>query len=181
MASLDHNSAELLARASRVRLAIFDVDGVLTDGGLYYDGQGEAIKRFNVHDGLGIVHLRRAGVKTAIISARSSDIVSKRAQDLGIDYVHQAALKKHLAFEQLLQQAGMQPEDCAFIGDDVIDLPVLTRVGFAVAVANARQEILPHVHWTTTASGGQGAVREFADLVLHAQGKFEAMLASYLP
>lgn len=181
MAAVQLPDAPVIARAARVRLAIFDVDGVLTDGGLYYDDKGEALKRFNVHDGLGIVHLRRAGIATAIISARESAIVRKRAADLGIEHVYQGALKKHQAFEQLLNQTGVTCDECAFIGDDVIDLPVLTQVGFAIAVANARDDILPYVHWQTRSCGGQGAVRELADLLLHAQGQYEAIVKAYLP
>ncbi len=169
-----------VTRAARVRLMIFDVDGVLTDGSLQYGPEGEAIKTFNVHDGLGIKLLRQAGVKTAIITARNSVIVAKRAADLGIDHVQQSAHDKQAAFEQLLAHFGLAAEQAGFIGDDWIDLPVLTRAGFAVGVANARAEVRERAHFVTHADGGQGAVRELCEFILRAQGSFEAALAPYL-
>ncbi|MBV8667250.1 MAG: HAD-IIIA family hydrolase [Burkholderiaceae bacterium] len=176
----DARTADAVARAARVRLMIFDVDGILTDGGLYYGPAGEAIKRFNVHDGLGIKMLRQAGIATAIISARQSDIVAKRAADLDIEHVQQGALDKKTAFEQLLERTGMRAEECGFLGDDWIDLPILSRVGFAASVPNGRAEVHARVHYVTTARGGDGAARELCEFLLRAQDKYETAMAPFL-
>lgn len=168
------------ARAARVRLMIFDVDGVLTDGSLHYGPAGEVIKTFNVLDGHGIKLLQRAGVETAIISARQSGIVTRRAEDLGIAHVYQSAHDKRAAFSALLDATGHSTEDCGFIGDDVIDLPILLGVGFAASVPNAHPEVRTRVHYVTQARGGHGAVRELCDFVMRAQGRYEAAIASYL-
>lgn len=167
-------------RAARVRLMIFDVDGILTDGSLHYGPQGELIKTFNVLDGHGIKLLQQSGVAAAIISARQSEIVARRAADLGIRYLYQGVHDKKSAFEQLLAQTGIAPQDCGFIGDDVIDLPILLRVGFAVSVPNAHAEVRSRVHYVTQAGGGRGAVRELCDFMLRAQGNYGAALAPYL-
>jgi 3-deoxy-D-manno-octulosonate 8-phosphate phosphatase (KDO 8-P phosphatase) len=171
---------DALTRAARVRLMIFDVDGILTDGSLHYGPLGEVMKTFNVHDGLGIKLLRQCGVITAIITARKSDIVAKRAADLGIDHVHQGAHDKKAAFEQLLTHTGMQALDCGFAGDDLIDMPVLARVGFAASVPNGHVEVRSRVHYVTQAYGGGGAVRELCDFILRAKDNYEAALAPYL-
>ncbi|MBS0308178.1 MAG: HAD family hydrolase [Proteobacteria bacterium] len=167
-------------RAARLRLMIFDVDGVLTDGSLHYGADGEQIKTFNVLDGHGIKLLQQAGVATAIISARQSAIVEKRAADLGIAHVKQGVHDKRAAFEQLLAHTGIAADQCGFIGDDVIDLPILLRVGFAASVPNGHSEVRSRVHYLTEAGGGKGAVRELCDFILRAQGKYEAALAPYL-
>ncbi len=172
--------SDVFAKAAQVRLMIFDVDGVLTDGSLYYDANGEAIKRFNVMDGLGIRLLQQAGISTAIISARRSDIVSKRAADLGIAHLIQGQHDKLTAYRELSQQLGVSPAQTGFIGDDVVDLSLLEQVGFAVAVANAHTDLLAHVCYQTRASGGNGAVREVCDLILKAQNKYDAYAASRL-
>jgi 3-deoxy-D-manno-octulosonate 8-phosphate phosphatase (KDO 8-P phosphatase) len=167
-------------RAARIRLMIFDIDGILTDGSLHYGPDGEVIKTFNVLDGHGIKLLQQAGVGVAIISARQSAIVAKRASDLGIQHVYQGVHDKRTAFEQLLQQTGIDAGQCGFIGDDVIDLPILLRVGFAASVPNGHAEVRTRVHYVTQASGGRGAAREICDFILRAQGKYEAALAPYL-
>lgn len=168
------------ARAARVRLMIFDVDGILTDGSLHYGPQGELIKTFNVLDGHGIKLLQQSGVPAAIISARQSEIVARRAADLGIRHLYQGVHDKKTAFEQLLAQTGIAPENCGFIGDDVIDLPILLRAGFAASVPNAHAEVRSRVHYVTQAGGGRGAARELCDFILRAQGNYEAALAPYL-
>lgn len=173
-------NALALARAARVRLMIFDVDGVLTDGSLHYGPDGEVIKTFNVLDGHGIKLLQQSGVATAIISARESRTVARRAADLGISHVHQGVHDKRAAFEQLLLRTGIDAAACGFIGDDVIDLPILSRVGFAASVPNGHPEVTARVHYVTTASGGRGAARELCDFILRAQGNYEAALAPYL-
>lgn len=170
----------LLARAARVRLMIFDVDGILTDGSLHFGADGEALKTFNVLDGHGIKMLQKSGVATAIISARSSPIVARRAADLGIEHVQQGVHDKHGGYEHLRRICALEAQDCGFIGDDVIDLPVLLRVGFAASVPNAHAEVRSRVHYVTQAGGGRGAAREVCDLILRAQGNYAAALAPYL-
>ncbi len=168
------------ARARRVRLMIFDVDGVLTDGGLRYGPDGEAIKTFNVLDGHGIKLLQQSGVKVAIISARSSAIVARRAADLGIAVLKQGIHDKRAAFEQTCSELQLSAEECGFMGDDVIDLPVMTRVGFAASVPNGHPEVRARAHFVSEARGGAGAAREVCDFLLRAQGNYEAALAPYL-
>jgi len=167
-------------RAARVKLMIFDVDGVLTDGSLHYGAEGEALKTFNVYDGLGIKLLQESGVQTAIISARVSPQVVKRAADLGIGFLHQGGHDKLTPFNALLEKTGLTAEQVGFIGDDIVDLPILTRVGFAVAVPGGRKEVLARAHHTTVAQGGRGAVREVCELLLHAQGTYERVLAQFM-
>ena len=172
--------ASVLARAARVRLMIFDVDGILTDGSLHFGPDGEVMKTFNVLDGHGIKLLQQSGVATAIISARQSSIVLRRASDLGILHVQQGVHDKHAGFLQLLEKCQLTPEDCGFVGDDVIDLPILTKVVFAASVPNGHREVQSRVHYVTAAAGGRGAARELCDLILRAQGNYEAALAPYL-
>jgi 3-deoxy-D-manno-octulosonate 8-phosphate phosphatase (KDO 8-P phosphatase) len=171
---------DLVARAAKVRLFIFDVDGVLTDGSLSYGPEGELVKTFNVQDGLGIKLLQEAGIKTAIISARRTPIVLARAKDLGIEYVHQGGHDKLTPFQALLGQLGLTAEQVAFIGDDVVDLPILSRVGFAVSVPNGREEVRQIAHYVTAAGGGQGAVREACEFVLRATGNYQRIMAQFL-
>lgn len=172
--------SDVIARAAKVRLMIFDIDGVMTDGSLLYMADGEAIKTFHVHDGLGIKMLQQSGVPTAIITARQSEIITKRAKDLGITHVMQGVHDKRVGFETLLEKLGLTADQCGFLGDDWIDLPVLTRVGFAASVPNGRAEVQARVHHITEARGGHGAVRELCELIMRAQGKYEAALAPYL-
>ena len=171
---------DAISRAARVRLMIFDVDGILTDGSLHYGPDGESIKTFNVLDGHGIKLLQQSSVATAIISARKSDIVARRAADLGIRHLHQGVHDKRVAFEELLAHTGVGADACGFVGDDVIDLPILLRVGFAASVPNGHPEVRSRVHYVTSASGGRGAARELCDFILQAQGNYEAALAPYL-
>lgn len=171
---------DAVTRAARVKLMIFDVDGILTDGSLHYGSDGESIKTFNVLDGHGIKLLQQSGVMTAIISARKSPIVARRATDLGIQHLFQGVHDKRSAFELLLADTRIDADACGFIGDDVIDLPILLRVGFAASVPNAHAEVKSRVHYVTQASGGRGAARELCDYILRAQGNYEAVLAPYL-
>jgi 3-deoxy-D-manno-octulosonate 8-phosphate phosphatase (KDO 8-P phosphatase) len=170
---------EHIQRAARVKVMIFDVDGVLTDGSLTYGPDGEATKTFYVLDGLGIQLLQKTGVQTAIISARNSPIVVRRAADLGITHVHQGQHDKRLAFAKLLADTGFSAEECGYIGDDVIDLPLFTRVGFAVTVPSGHPEVQHRAHYVTSNPGGRGAVREVCDMVMRAQGTYEQALAPY--
>jgi 3-deoxy-D-manno-octulosonate 8-phosphate phosphatase (KDO 8-P phosphatase) len=165
-------------RAARVRLMILDVDGVLTDGRLYFGAQGEALKAFHVRDGHGVKLLRDGGVDVAILTARRSDIVAARARELGIECVLQGEHDKLAGYGRLRDTAGVAAEHCGYIGDDWPDLPVLAQVGFAAAVADAAPEVRQAAHWVATADGGHGAVRQLAEFVLRAQGRFDPLLAA---
>ena len=167
-------------RAKRLKLMIFDVDGVLTDGGLRYGPEGELIKTFNALDGHGIKLLQKSGVHTAIISARQSPIVTRRATDLGISILLQGIEDKRSAFEKMITDLKLTPEECGFMGDDVIDLPVMTRVGFAISVPNGHAEVRSRAHYVAQAHGGNGAVREVCDFILRAQDNYDSALAPYL-
>ncbi len=175
-----HQLSAALERAKKIKLMILDVDGVLTDGGLRYGAEGELIKTFNALDGHGIKLLQEYGVQVGIISARNSAIVARRAADLGIQQVKQGIHDKRLAFEELVQELKLSAEQCGFMGDDVIDLPVITRVGFAASVPNGHPEVQARAHYVAQARGGHGAVREVCDFILRAQNNYEAALASYL-
>ncbi|MFZ6814155.1 KdsC family phosphatase [Undibacterium sp. Rencai35W] len=180
MSHARHSTENAATKASVVKLMIFDVDGILTDGSLHFGPEGEVMKTFNVLDGQGIKLLQQAGIHTAIISARQSAIVARRAADLGITHVKQGIHDKKTAFLELIAELNLSPEHCGFIGDDVIDLPVLTRVGFAASVPNGHDEVRARVHHVTTATGGAGAAREICDFILRAQDKYESALATYL-
>ncbi|WP_310599728.1 HAD hydrolase family protein [Desulfobulbus sp.] len=170
---------DALARARQVQLLLLDVDGVLTDGSLIYlPGGGEA-KSFNSQDGLGIRLLQDSGVAVGIITARSSEVVERRAHDLKMAHVLQGQQDKLTAYESILKATGLRPPQTAYMGDDFMDLPLLNRVGFAVAPANAVAEIHRRVHYTTERSGGRGAVREVCDLILEAQGNLARMQAKF--
>ncbi|HEY1772803.1 MAG TPA: HAD-IIIA family hydrolase [Gammaproteobacteria bacterium] len=161
---------DIKERAARVRLAVFDVDGVLTDGRLYYSAGGEELKVFHVHDGQGLKRMQKAGITLAIISGRDSAAVTSRMQDLDIEHVFQGDEHKLPIFERLLKKLGLTAEQCACVGDDLPDLPLLQRAGFAVAVANAQAPIREAAHYITSSRGGRGAAREVCDLILTAQG-----------
>ena len=163
--------AGLGKRARGVRLAIFDVDGVLTDGTIFMGPEGEAFKAFNILDGHGVKMLQAAGIATAILSGRTSKAVALRARELGIADVVQGAADKLAHFERLCRKHKLAPEACAFVGDDLPDLPVMRRCGLAVAVANAVKAVKSQAHYVTRASGGHGAVREVCEMILSAQEK----------
>jgi 3-deoxy-D-manno-octulosonate 8-phosphate phosphatase (KDO 8-P phosphatase) len=173
-------NADAIARAAAVRLMIFDVDGILTDGSLHYGPDGETFKRFNVLDGHGIKLLQQSGIAAAIISARESRMVARRAADLSIAHLYQGVHDKRAALDGLVKQLGISTAACGFIGDDVMDLPVLLAVGFAASVPNGHPEVRSRVHYVTQAAGGRGAAREVCDFILRAQNKYEAALAPYL-
>lgn len=166
--------------AKNIRLLLLDVDGVLTDGRLYYGNQGEELKAFNIQDGLGIKLLQRNGIEVGIITGRSSQLLSRRATELGIELVVQGREDKLTALNEMLETSHYDMQEIAFLGDDLPDLAVIRRVGLGVAVANARPIIAEHALWQTSACGGHGAVRELAELLLSAQGKLEETLADYL-
>ncbi|MDP3537146.1 MAG: HAD hydrolase family protein [Azonexus sp.] len=167
-------------RATRIKLVAFDIDGVMTDGGLHYTDDGGELKTFNVQDGLGLVLMRRAGIELAIVTGRTSGVVAARAADLGIEHVYQGVANKRVAVGGLLEKLGLQWADCAFMGDDLIDLPAMTLCGLAIAPANARPIVKERAHAITDAAGGHGAVREAIEFILKAQDKLEAAFAPYL-
>ncbi|WP_461517405.1 3-deoxy-manno-octulosonate-8-phosphatase KdsC [Porticoccus sp.] len=171
---------KVINQAKQVRLLLLDVDGVLTDGRLYYGNNGEELKAFNIQDGLGIKLLQKNDVKVGIITGRSSALVARRAKELGIELVVQGREDKLNALNDFLATSDYQLEQIAFLGDDLPDLAVIRRVGLGVAVANARPMLAAQALWQTTASGGHGAVRELAELILQAQNKLESTLADYL-
>lgn len=174
------HAADVTARAARLRVMVFDVDGVLTDGGLRYGPAGEVIKTFDSLDGHGLKLLAEAGIVTAIITGRRSDIVAKRAADLGVVHVYQGVHDKRVAFEDLCAKVSVTADECGHIGDDWPDLPVLTRVGFAACPANAHAEVKARCHWIAGTRGGEGAARELCDFILRAQGRYDALLAEAL-
>jgi 3-deoxy-D-manno-octulosonate 8-phosphate phosphatase (KDO 8-P phosphatase) len=166
-------------RLQQIRLLILDVDGVMTDGRIIFDSNGIESKFFNVKDGHGIKMLQRGGIKVGIISGRESQVVTNRAAELGIDVVYQKSLDKVTPFRAILAETGLHKEEVAFIGDDLIDIPVLKMVGFAAAPADAVAEVLPFVHYVTGKNGGWGAVREVCDMILKAQGKWAELTSRY--
>lgn len=166
--------ADLLARAAKIRLAVFDVDGTLTDGRLWYSEGGHETKVFHVHDGLGLKRLQANGVQVAIITARISHPVSLRAEELDIAHVYQGQNDKRGCLLELIDALRLTPEQVAFVGDDLPDLPPMHIAGLAVAVANAHPWVAEDAHWQTGKRGGEGAAREICDLILHAQGKSDA-------
>jgi 3-deoxy-D-manno-octulosonate 8-phosphate phosphatase (KDO 8-P phosphatase) len=195
------------SRAKKIKLLLFDVDGVLTDGKLFFfpmppganlttqthaakhSGQGgfglasETVieaKGFHAHDGTAISLARLAGLKTGLITKRISETVALRARDLKLDYVYQGIQDKLGTFQQILSQAGMSAEEACFVGDDVIDLPVMWNCGFAAAVANAREQVKRDAHYITKHSGGDGAVRDVIEFILKAQGKWTKVVSDYI-
>jgi len=166
-------------RLQKIKLLILDVDGVMTDGRIIFDSNGVESKFFNVKDGHGIKLLQRSGIEVAIISGRESQVVTNRAAELAIRLVYQKSLDKLTPFNKILAETGFAADETAFIGDDLIDIPVLKKVGFAAAPADAVDEVLPHVHYVAAKSGGWGAVREICDMILKAQGKWEELTRRY--
>lgn len=166
--------------AKKIKLVIFDVDGVLTDGRLYFTGEGDAMKAFHVHDGLGMTFLQKIGIELAIITGRKSEIVKQRAAGLNIKYVYQDKMNKLKPYEQLIETLNITDKEVAFIGDDLLDLPVIRRVNLGIVVSNALDYVKEHADWVTTKPGGNGAVREVCDLILKAQNKFEFIQNQYL-
>ena len=168
-------------RAKEIRLLLLDVDGVLTDGRIVYDGRGRELKSFDIKDGQGIRLLQQAELKVGILSGRRSSAVRLRARELGIEILHQKAQDKAKTLEEILQKNKIRTEQICFMGDDLLDLPVLLRVGFAVAVADAVEEVKANAHYVTHHPGGRGAVREICELILKAQGKWGWVTSKYLP
>jgi 3-deoxy-D-manno-octulosonate 8-phosphate phosphatase (KDO 8-P phosphatase) len=171
---------KVMELARHIRLAIFDVDGILTTGTLLYHSDGTESKKFHVHDGAGLRLLLKSGVDIAIITARTSSAVTKRMQDLDIQHVYQGCSDKVIAYEELKKKLNLNDNQIAYMGDDLPDLPVLRRVGLAITVPGAPQIIQQHTAWVTTAKGGKGAAREVCELIMQAQGSYNTTIQSYL-
>jgi len=159
-----------------IRLLLSDVDGVLTDGRLQFDHAGNELKSFHVHDAAGIVYWHRCGGLSGFLSGRSARVVEDRARELGVHEVHLGRLEKLPAFEEIVARLEIEPEHVAYIGDDLLDLPVLERAGFAVAPANAREEVKERVHHVTATPGGFGALREVVEILLRARGRWDEVV-----
>jgi 3-deoxy-D-manno-octulosonate 8-phosphate phosphatase (KDO 8-P phosphatase) len=169
----------LLARAAQIRLLLLDVDGVLTDGRLLYTADGGEGKFFHTQDGFGLRLLREIGIDTGLITARESPMVTRRARELAMRFVYQKARQKLDAYRQILVESGLKPLQVAYMGDDWLDLPLLTQVGLAIAPANAAPEVTEIVHYQTPRPGGYGAVRDACDLLVAASGQHAALLQRY--
>lgn len=171
---------ELHNRITRIKLLLLDVDGVLTDGRLYFNNQGDEYKAFNTLDGHGIKMLQKSGVKVGIITGRTSELVARRARDLGISILVQGREDKWDALQEILREQPFSLDEIAFMGDDWPDLAVMTRVGLALCVANAHPAIVERSHWQSQQKGGEGAVRAACDLLMQTQGTYAAALQHYL-
>jgi 3-deoxy-D-manno-octulosonate 8-phosphate phosphatase (KDO 8-P phosphatase) len=172
--------AEVWQRAQAVRLLLLDVDGVLTDGRLYFDAKGEALKVFHVRDGHGIKMVQGAGIEVAMLSGRRSDAAFHRAKELGVHRFYEGLRDKVPVLSELLADLHLDPRQVAMVADELVDLPVMTRVGLAVAVADAVPEVKAAAHWVTPLPGGRGAVRQVCDLLLQAQGQWDQIAAVWL-
>tara|TARA_B110000438_G_scaffold228224_1_gene222758 strand:+ start:335 stop:859 length:525 start_codon:yes stop_codon:yes gene_type:complete len=171
---------DVIEKAKNIRIVIFDVDGVLTDGTLYLTDGGEEIKAFNSQDGHGMKMLKASGVELAIITARESRSVKLRAEDLNITLLYQGEKNKLKIFESLVTKLKLDMSSCAYVGDDLIDLPVMTRCGLSICVPSSPILVKKHAHYVTNSEGGQGAVREVCEMIMHSQGTLDAQLEKYL-
>ena len=171
---------DILYKAEQIELAIFDVDGVLTNGSLILGENGNEYKAFHSRDGLGLVMLRDSGCHIAVISGRSSSIVSERMAALGIEYVYQGQNDKGKALEDLLDKLNIDLKATAYVGDDLIDLTAMRRVGLSIAVADAHPLVVEHAHWITREKGGYGAAREVCELIMHARGTLDSQIQQFL-
>lgn len=171
---------EAYERAKRIKLVVFDVDGVMTDGSLYLCDDGQEYKAFNSQDGLGMKLLKASGVDMAIITGRTSNVVVKRAENTGVAHFFQGVEDKLEAFVRLANDLGLDHTQCAFMGDDVVDLPPMLRSGLAITVPAAPAMVRERAHYVTSRDGGRGAVREVTEFIMQAQGTFEAQMAQYL-
>lgn len=169
-----------IEKIKRIKVLILDVDGVLTDGRLFFDQHGNEYKCFHARDGHGLKLLRQTGVDVAVISGRNSPVVARRMDSLGIEHVFQGHENKRAAFQEVLTRLALLPEQAAHVGDDVLDLPIMTQAGFAIAVSDAHFVVKRHADWCTETVGGQGAVREVCDAIMQVQGHFDAVVSAYL-
>lgn len=171
---------DFIAKAKQIRLMIFDVDGVLTNGRLWYGPKGIELKEFHVHDGQWIKFLQKTGVEIAIITAKQSDIVEKRMHDLGINYVYQGHSNKLVPYEDLKSKLHFSDEQIGYLGDDLPDLPIIRRVGLGMTVASAAKVMQEQAFFTTKAKGGKGAAREVCELIMRAQGTYQNIIDGFL-
>ena len=171
---------DILAKAAQIKLVVFDVDGVLTDGSLFIGDDGQEYKAFHSRDGLGMKLLRKSGVEVGIITARTSEVVKHRMENLDIEYVYQGRLEKLPALKELLAKLGLSFEQTAYVGDDIVDLPVMRQVGLAIAVQDAHPLAKQHAHWQTPHDGGRGAARDVCELIMEAQNTLDTQLKPYL-
>ena len=171
---------DILAKAAQIKLVVFDVDGVLTDGSLFVGDDGQEYKAFHSRDGLGMKMLRKSGVEIGIITARTSEVVKHRMQNLDIQHVYQGRLEKLPALKELLAKLELAFEQTAYVGDDVVDLPVMRQVGLAIAVQDAHPLAKQHAHWQTPHGGGRGAARDVCELIMEAQNTLDTQLESFL-
>ncbi|MGA3083636.1 MAG: HAD-IIIA family hydrolase [Thermodesulfobacteriota bacterium] len=169
----------ILRKAKKIRLLLLDVDGILTDGRIFYNGKGQEIKCFYVQDGQGIRLLLREGIEVGFLSGRSSRAVEMRAEELGVSFLFQGIKDKIKIFEKLLQKTKLDPEQVSFMGDDFMDLLLLKKVGLSISVSNGHPLVQKKVDYVTRAAGGLGAVREVSELIFRAQGKWESILRDY--
>ena len=181
MAAYESLSDDVLARASKIKLVGFDVDGVLTNGGLFFGDDGQEYKAFNSRDGHGFKMLHNNGIKTAIITGRTSRVVEHRAANLGIDIIYQGQHDKASALHDMVEKASLSLEEVAFVGDDVVDIPVMSQVGLAIAVNDAHPLVSAYSHWTTPSAGGQGAGRDVCEMILKAHNLLDVEWSKYLP
>lgn len=171
---------DVIQRAKNIVLVIFDVDGVLTDGSLFIGDDGQEYKAFNSRDGHGIKMMQRNGIAAGIITGRTSKVVEHRVADLGIKHVYQGCADKLPVYLKLVSDLGLPPEKTAFIGDDVVDLPIMLRVGLSVATRDAHPMVKQYSHWITPSVGGRGAARDLAEMLMHAQGSYGKEMLNYL-
>jgi 3-deoxy-D-manno-octulosonate 8-phosphate phosphatase (KDO 8-P phosphatase) len=171
---------EILKRAKNIKLVVFDVDGVLTDGSLFYGDDGQEYKAFNSRDGHGMKMLQESGVQIGIITGRTSEVVLHRMKNLQVQHIYQGRLEKLPAFEELISMLGVKPDQVAYVGDDVVDLPIMIRVGLAITVPNAHDLAKQHAHWITPKPAGAGAARDICEMIMKAQGTYDAAIAKYL-
>jgi 3-deoxy-D-manno-octulosonate 8-phosphate phosphatase (KDO 8-P phosphatase) len=171
---------DILQKAAKIKLVIFDVDGVLTDGSLFRNDDGQEFKAFNSKDGHGMRMLQDSGVDIAIITGRNSKVVEHRAKDLDIRHVYQGKRDKLPAYKELMQHVGLQDDEVAYVGDDVVDLPVMCRVGLAICVQDGHPFVKQHAHWITEHGGGRGAGRDVCEMIMQAKGLLHDKLQTYL-
>jgi len=171
---------DITEKAKKIKLVIFDIDGVLTTGALFIGDDGQEYKAFNSKDGHGLRMLQDSGVEVAIITGRTSNVVAHRAKDLGITRIYQGKREKLPAYEELIKETGLNHEQIAYVGDDVVDLPVMSKVGLAICVQDGHSFVKQHSHWITESNGGCGAGRDVCEMILDAQGNLHNMLQSYV-
>lgn len=170
---------DILAKAAQVKLVVFDVDGVLTDGSLFVGDDGQEYKAFHARDGMGMSLLQKTGVEIAVITARTSQVVLHRMENLKVKHIYQGRLNKLAAYNEIIEKLAISAQQTAYVGDDVVDLPVMQKAGLAIAVADAHPYVKQHAHWQTQHAGGHGAARDVCELIMQAQGTLMAQLQSF--